>query len=328
VDLMASALRAASGLTLAMVTSWSLAQPAALPRIGWVISGTPENTRHIVQAIHAGLGDEGLVDGRDVVLDVRFTGGRPERYPELFGELTRQPVAVLAGASHAGISAARDASAGRTPVSAFFCGNDAKAMVESFARPGGNITGVSCFATELATKRVELLKRAVPTLRRIGLLYDSSNPGKEQEFIQVQQAADQLGMSATRAAASSVQDLREAIGSLRRDGAEALIISEDAFTFGNRAAIVALAAEHRLVDISPFREFVQAGGVLSYGANIAERLRAQARYAAKLVRGTKPSELPIDQAMRLELVVNQKAARALGTQIPAAVLARADEVLE
>jgi putative tryptophan/tyrosine transport system substrate-binding protein len=328
VDLMASALRAASGLTLAMVTSWSLAQPAALPRIGWVISGTPENTRHIVQAIHAGLGDEGLVDGRDVVLDVRFTGGRPERYPELFGELTRQPVAVLAGASHAGISAARDASAGRTPVSAFFCGNDAKAMVESFARPGGNITGVSCFATELATKRVELLKRAVPTLRRIGLLYDSSNPGKEQEFIQVRQAADQLGMSATRAAASSVQDLREAIGSLRRDGAEALIISEDAFTFGNRAAIVALAAEHRLVDISPFREFVQAGGVLSYGANIAERLRAQARYAAKLVRGTKPSELPIDQAMRLELVVNQKAARALGTQIPAAVLARADEVLE
>jgi putative ABC transport system substrate-binding protein len=328
VDLMASALRAASGLTLAMVTSWSLAQPAALPRIGWVISGTPENTRHIVQAIHAGLGDEGLVDGRDVVLDVRFTGGRPERYPELFGELTRQPVAVLAGASHAGISAARDASAGRTPVSAFFCGNDAKAMVESFARPGGNITGVSCFATELATKRVELLKRAVPTLRRIGLLYDSSNPGKEQEFIQVRQAADQLGMSATRAAASSVQDLREAIGSLRRDGAEALIISEDAFTFGNRAAIVALAAEHRLVDISPFREFVQAGGVLSYGANIAERLRAQARYAAKLVRGTKPSELPIDQAMRLELVVNQKAARALGAQIPAAVLARADEVLE
>jgi putative ABC transport system substrate-binding protein len=327
-DLMASTLRLAFSLALALLASWSAGQPAALPRIGWVISGTPENTRHIVQAMHAGLADEGLVDGRNVVLDVRFTGGRPERYPELFAELTRQPVAVLAGASFAGISAARDASAGRTPVSAFFCGNDAKLMVESFARPGGNITGVSCLSTELATKRVELLKLAVPSLRRIGFLYDSRNPGKEQEFVEVRQGATQLGMSATSAAANSVQALREAIGALRRDGAEALVISEDAFTFGNRAAIVGLAVEHRMVDISSFREFVEAGGVLSYGANLAERLRAQARYAAKLVRGAKPAELPIDQATRFEFVVNLKAARALGIHIPPAVLARADEVLQ
>jgi putative ABC transport system substrate-binding protein len=278
--------------------------------------------------MHAGLADEGFTDGRNVVLDVRFTEGRSERYAELFADLTRQPVAVLAAASIAGISAARDASLGRTPVSAFFCGNDVKLMVASFARPGGNITGVSCLSTELATKRVELLKRALPGLRRIGFLYNGKDRAKEQELAEVRQGAAQLGMTVAAAPADSRQALRDAIGSLRRDGAEALVISEDSFTFGNRQAIVALSAEHRMVDIASFREFPQAGGVLSYGANAAERTRVQARYAAKLVRGAKPSELPVDQATRFEFVVNLKAARALGVQIPPTVLTQADEVIE
>jgi putative ABC transport system substrate-binding protein len=327
-DLMASTLRLASSLALATLASWASAQPAALPRIGWVLGGTPENYRHIVQAIHAGLADEGLVDGRDVVLDVRFTGGRSERYAELFNELARQPVAVFAAASIAGISAARDASAGRTPVSAFFCGNDVQMMVDSFARPGGNVTGVSCLSTELAIKRVELLKLAVPSIRRIGFLYNGRDPAKEKELAEVRQIAAQLGMSVTAAPARSAQAFREAISSVRRDGAEALVISEDSFTFGNREAIVALSAEHRMVDIASFREFPLAGGVLSYGANAIERIRMQARYAAKMVRGAKPADLPIDQATRFEFVVNRRAARALGVTIPPAVLARADEVID
>jgi len=278
--------------------------------------------------MRAGLADEGLVDGRSVVLDVRFTAGRPERYPEIFADLTRQPVAVLAAAGFAGISAARDASDGRTAISAYFCGSEVKRMVESFARPGGNITGVSCLSTELAVKRVELLTLSVPSLRRLGFLYDPRNPGKEKELAEVRQSAGGFGMAVVAAAASSVEALKEAIDSLRRDGAEAVVISEDVFTYGNREAIVALTAENRMIDISSFREFVEAGGALSYGASNAERMRMQARYAAKLVRGAKASDLPIDQPTRFEFVVNLKAARALGITIPKLVLARADEIIE
>ena len=324
----AGSLGPVAGLVLAMLVSVCLGQTAPLPRIGWVISGTAENTRHTVQAVRAGLADEGLVDGRSVILDVRFTAGRPELYPEIFADLTRQPVAVLAAAGFAGISAARDASGGRTPISAYFCGSEVKRMVETFARPAGNITGVSCLSTELAIKRVELLKLSVPSLRRLGFLYDPRNPGKEKELAEVRQGAASLGVSVSAAAASSAETLRKAIDSLRRDGAEAVVISEDVFTYGNREAIVALTAEYRMVDISSFREFVEAGGVLSYGASNAERMRMQARYAAKLVRGAKPSDLPIDQPTRFEFVVNLKAARALGITLPKEVLIRADKVIE
>ena len=320
--------RLVAGLVLAIFVSTSVGQSPPLPRIGWVISGTADNSRHTVQALRAGLADEGLVDGRNVTLDIRFTAGRPELYPEIFAEITRQPVAVLAAAGFSGISAARDASGGRTPISAYFCGSEVKRMVENFARPGGNITGVSCLSSELAIKRVELLKLSVPNLRRLGLLYDPRNPGKEKELAEVRHAAASLGLSVTTAAASSAEALREAIESLRRDGAEAIVISEDVFTYGNREKIVALTAEHGMVDISSFREFVEAGGVLSYGASNAERMRMQARYAAKLVRGAKASDLPIDQPTRFEFVINLKAARALGVALPKTVLARADAVIE
>jgi putative tryptophan/tyrosine transport system substrate-binding protein len=310
-----------------LIASGVLAQPG-MPRIGWVLSGTSENSRHLVEAIRRGLADEGLVDGRNVTLDLRFNAGRSEGYAENFANLTRSAVSVLAASGYAGISAARDASGGRIPVAAYFCGNDVKQMVESFARPGGNITGVSCLSAELATKRVELLKDALPTLRRIGFLYDPRSPGKETELAETDGIARTLGMTVASAAVTAAQEFKDAIASLRRGGAEALVISEDAFTFSNRAQIVALTAEQGMVDISAFREFVVAGGVMSYGANAAERLRHQARYAARMARGVPPSELPIDQPTRFEFVVNVRAAHALGVTIPRIVLVRADEVIE
>ena len=144
----------------------------------------------------------------------------------------------------------------------------------------------------------------------------------------MREAAARLGMTVTEAVASAPEVIGAAVASLARDGAQALITSEDVFTFGNRALIVAAAAEHHLVDISSFREFVDAGGMLSYGASNVERLRQQARYAGKMLRGVKPSDLPIDQAMRFEYVVNLKAARALGVTVPPAVLLRADDVIQ
>jgi putative ABC transport system substrate-binding protein len=305
-----------------------VAQPVGTPRIGWVLSGTPENSRHLLEAMRAGLADEGLVDGQNVQLDVRFNAGRSERYAENFGDLVRKPVNVLAASGYAGISAARDASGGRIPVSAYFCGNDVKQMVASFARPGGNITGVSCLSAELASKRIELLKNSVPALRRIGFLYDPRSPGKDKELAETIEVARRLDMSVVAAEVGSADRIADAIASLRRGGAQALVISEDAFTFSNRAQIVAASATHGMIDISAFREFVEAGGVMSYGANAAERLRRQARYAARMVRGVSPSELPIDQPTRFEFVVSVKAARVLGVTIAPAALLRADEVIE
>ena len=302
------------------------AQSKNLPRIGWVISTSAEGGRHLVEAMRAGLADEGFVDGRDVVLDVRYAAGRLERYPELFADIMRSPAQVLAAAGYPGISAARDASGGRIPVAAYFCGNEVKAMVESFARPGGNISGVSCLSTELAVKRVQLLKETLPGLRRIGFLYDPRTP-KESELVEVREGARSLGISVVTATASAPEAIKDAMASLQRDGAQALLISEDPFTFGNRAAIVGLAAEHRMVDIAAFREFADAGGVLTYGASNMERIRQQARYAAKMVRGVKPADLPIDQPMRFEFVINLKAAQALGVAIPKELLLRADDVL-
>jgi putative ABC transport system substrate-binding protein len=309
-------------LVTALVAS---AQPKNLPRIAWVLGTGPES-RNLVDAIHAGLADEGLVDGRDVILDMRFAGGRPERYPELFADLMRTPAQVLAAAGFVGISAARDASGGRIPVAAYFCGNDIKGMVESLAKPGGNISGVSCLSAELAVKRVQLLRESMPNLRHIGYFYDPRS-NKAKELADVRAAAAALGMTVSPVTASSPDAIEGAIASARRDGADALLISEDSFTLGNRVAIVSVAAAHRLATAAAFREFVDAGGVLSYGASNSERVRQQARYAARMVRGARPSDLPIEQPKRFELVINQKAAQALGVTIPKELLRQADDVI-
>jgi putative ABC transport system substrate-binding protein len=315
-------------LALLALATATAGQANKLPRIGWVISGTAEGSRHLVDAMRLGLSDEGLVDGRSVVLDIRYLEGRTDRYAEVFAEITRKPVDLLSAAGPVGIRAASDASAGLIPVSGYFCGTDVKKMVESFARPGGNITGVSCFSAELAVKRVELLKEALPNLRRIGFLYDSRNPGKDKELAEVREAAGKLGMSFTSATVSAAEDFRAAVAALRRDRAEAIITSEDPFTFAHRALIVALTAEYGMPDISSFREFVVAGGVLAYGSSNVDGFRQFGRYAARLIRGARPSDLPIWHPTRFEFVVNLKAARTLGITIPQSVLLRADEVIQ
>ncbi len=327
-ELVTRARRSVVLLALLALATAAAAQGNKPPRVAYVMSGTMEGSRLLVAAMRAGLADEGLVDGRNVVLDVRYLDGRTERYAEVFADIVRDSVDVLAAAGPVGIRAARDASAGRIPVGAYFCGTDVKQMVESFARPGGNVTGVSCFSAELAVKRVELLKDAIPGLRRIGYLYDPRNPGKDKELSEVRDAATKLGMSVVAATVSAPDGFRVAIASLRRERAEALIISEDPFTYAHRAQIVALSAEHQMPDISSFREFVVAGGVLSYGASTVDGQRHLGRYFAKMIRGAKPSELPIWHPMRFELVVNRKAARALGLTIPNMVLMRADDVIE
>jgi putative ABC transport system substrate-binding protein len=225
---------------LACVGALASAEGERIPRVAWVMigTGTPEASRPGLEAMRAGLADEGFIDGRNVVLDLRFAAGRPERYAELFAELSRSHPNALVAAGFQGIAAARDASSGSIPVVAYFCGNDVKNMVASFARPGGNITGVSCLSAELAVKRLGLLREALPRLHRVGLLYDPSVPGKDQELADIRAAATTLGVTVVESAASTRESLPRAFDSLQRERAEALLICEDLFTYGNRARIV------------------------------------------------------------------------------------------
>jgi putative ABC transport system substrate-binding protein len=313
---------------LSCVGALASAEGERLPRVAWVVIDTPEASSPGLEAMRAGLADEGFIDGRDVVLDVRFAAGRPERYAELFAELSRSHPNALVAAGIQGITAARDASSGSIPVVAYFCGNDVRQTVATFARPGGNITGVSCLSAELAVKRLELLHEALPRLRRVGLLHDPSVPGKDQELADIRAAATALGVTVVASAASTREGLPQAFDSLQRESVEALLISEDLFSFGNRARIVELAAEHRLPGISAYRAYVIDGGVFSYGPSLTERVRQLGRYAGRVLRGTKPADLPINRPTRFEFVINARAARAMQVTIPPSLLLRADEVIE
>ena len=314
-------------IAVCLATPIVFAQSERLPRIVWVLIGTPESSRGAVEAFLAGLRDEGLVEGRSVIVERRFAEGRPERYAELFAELGRTPVDVFVAAGFQGIAAARDASAGRTPVVGYFCGNDVEQMVASFARPGGNVTGVSCLSAELAGKRVDLLRDVLPNLRRIGFLYNPTIPGKDKELDETVVAAKRHRIAVVPAPVSSREGLPEVFALLRRNAVEALVVSEDLFTFGNRNEIMALVVKERLADISAYREFVEAGGLLSYGASLVERSRQFGRYAGRVARGTKPADLPIDQPTRFELVINLPAARAMGKPVPQSILQRANDVI-
>jgi putative ABC transport system substrate-binding protein len=226
----ASRVRPVIGLMLLMFSSVCVGQTPPLPRIGWIMSGTAENSRHMVQAVRAGLADEGLLDGRSVILDVRFTG---DDLSVIRRSLPISPGNPLRCSPQQASPAFRPPgmqAAGERRYRPYFCGSEVQRMVETFARPGGNITGVACLSTELVIKRVELLKLSMPNLRRLGFLYDPRNPGKEKELAQVRQSAAGLGVSVSAASASSVEALCEAIEFLHRDGAEAVVISEDVFT--------------------------------------------------------------------------------------------------
>ena len=215
---------------------------------------------------------------------------------------------------------------GVIPVVGYFCGNEIDSMVAHFARPGGNVTGVSCMSAELGGKRVELLRETMPGLGRLGFLY-SPAPGKDKELRDTREAATRIGISIVPIPVSAVESLPAALDAVGRE-IEAIVVSEDLFTFGNRVLLMTLASERRLPTMSSYREFVLAGGLVSYGASWRERVRRQANLVGLILKGAAPGDLPVEFPTKFELVINVKTARALGLAIPPSLLARADEVIE
>ena len=307
----------------------SLAQKKTkLWRIGFLFPGSPPMQTHRMAGFVRGLRELGYVEGRDIVIEWRFADGKYERAAGLAAELVRLNVDVFVAASDLGVSAARQASAAIPIVMVGASDPVGLGFVASLSRPGGNITGVSSVRVDVSAKHLEFLLAIVPKLSRVAVLLNLSNPSAPGVLKMIEVAAKTAGVSVSAFDASTAGQIDAAFGSMARAHAGALIMAPDPFLHDRLRQIAELAANSRLPAIYPSRPHVEAGGLMSYGPNDVEIFRQPARYVDKIFKGAKPADLPVEQPMTFELVINMKTAKALGLKIPQALLLRADEVIE
>ena len=279
-----------------------------------------------LDALRKGLRDLGYVEGRNLIIEYRSADGRAERFPELASELVRLKVDLLVTRGTPAARAAKDAT-GTIPVLMATMG-DPRAIVASFARPGGNITGVTTFSTELQAKRIELLKELVPNLARVALLHNMGNPAAPPEWEETKTAARSLGLQAELLDVRSQGEIGRAFERAVRQHVDALVIGADGLTQMHQQTIVGLVARNRLPAAYPARDFVEAGGLIAYAVNYPDLYFRFASFVDKIFKGAKPGDLPVEQPTKFELVINLKTAKALGLTIPQSLLLRADKVIE
>ena len=312
--------------------TWPLtarAQQPAAPVIGFLDSGAPEFYPDRVAAFRQGLKEAGYVEGENVAIDFRWAQGRYDRLPALAAELVRRQPAVIFAAT---IQAALPAKTATTTIPIVFAvGSDPVKydLVASFNRPGGNITGtVWLGGSTLAAKRLELLHEAVPAAALFAALVNPTNPGAEAEVRELKETARAIGLQLHIWNASTAREVDAAFATFVQQRVDALFVTADNFFFGRRDQIIVLAARHALPAISQWREFAAAGGLMSYGASLSDAYRQAAVYIGRILKGEKPANLPVQQAVRVELVINLNTARALGVTVPLPLVGRADEVIE
>ncbi|HKH28721.1 MAG TPA: ABC transporter substrate-binding protein, partial [Sphingomicrobium sp.] len=282
-----------------------------------------------VAAFHQGLAETGYVDGRNVMVEYRWAEGRYDRLPAIARELLERRVAVLAAVG-GGVSGLAAKAATRTTPIVFASGGDAVAigLVATLNRPGGNITGVNLVFGALGAKRLELLRAVVPKARSVAALVNPAYPSAAAEVEDVQAAARALGLKVLILEATEESAIASAFESLAVEGVEGLLVLDDPFLQGLRIQIVALAARHAVPTVYYVRDFVQSGGLMSYGGSITEGYRLVGVYVGRILQGSKPADLPVIQPTKFELVINLKTAKALGLEVSPSLLARADEVIE
>jgi putative tryptophan/tyrosine transport system substrate-binding protein len=318
---------------LGSVAAWPLkarTQQAALPVIGYLNNSTPTEARRRLnlEPFLQGLAETGFVDGRTVTIESRWAEDRPELVPLLVTDLVRLPAAVIVTMSTAPTALAAKMATQTIPV-AFLIGADPikVGLVTSLARPGGNITGFTVFATELTEKRFELLRELVPTITSIALLFNPTNIfGETKEMPLI--AAGKLGLRPVVLTATHPDEFEAAFATLIKERAGALVVGTDALFNTNRDKIIALAARHRVPTMYFGREAVLEGGLIAYAPRVPDSARAVGVYAGRLLKGEKPADLPVQQPTKFDLVINLKTAKALGLDMPPSFLALADEVIE
>lgn len=303
----------------------------AVPRIGMLLPGAPPSPRQSVAALdsfRAAIRELGYVEGKDLVIEYRWSDGPEERFADLASDLVRLGVAVIITQGTSAVRAAK-AATDTIPIVMVFVGDPVGiGVVASLARPGGNVTGFSLLDADLDGKRIDLLKQAVPGLSRVAILWSANDSGMTLAVSRIESVARALGLSVQSLGVRAPEDLANAFQMARRERAEALLVTVQPFIVLHRAQILELVAKYRLPAMYTLRSFVDAGGMLAYGPSLADQYRGAAGYVDKILRGIKAADLPVVQPTRIELVINLKAATALGHTIPQSVLMRADEVIQ
>ena len=311
--------------------AWPLSARAqqAMPAIGFLASQLPDAITDRLRGFRQGLKDTGYVEGENVAIVYRFAENQDDRLPALVGELVRRHVAVIATAGLPPTLAAKAATT-TIPI-AFIVGDDPVRLgiVTSFSRPGGNMTGINIFTSELAAKRMELLRELVPRAARVAVLANSANvAATETQLKEVDAAARAMGLQIQIHNDNTSAEIDAAFETMSRERPDAVFVATSAFLNGRRLQLAQLAAFHRLPAIYGLREYVEAGGLMSYGTNIVDGYRQVGIYTGRLLKGAMAADLPVVQSSKFELVINLPTARALGIEVPPSLLARADEVIE
>jgi len=303
-------------------------QPKKVPRIGVLWLYSPTIATPFAEAFRQGLRGLGYVEGQNIALEERWAEGRFDRLPSLAAELVRLNVDIIVTASTPAAQAGQQATRSIPIVMTNVSDPVESGLVSSLARPGGNVTGLSLMHPDLSGKRLELLKEIIPKISQVAVLSNPSNPNTPPLLRETEAAARALRVQLQVVEVRDSTELDKAFSAMTRDRAGALVVMPDSVLFDQRKRIVDLAAKSRLPAMYPWREPVDGGGLMAYGASGHDIMRGAAVYVDKILKGAKPADLPVEQPTKFELVINLKTAKALGLKIPAAVLARADQVLE
>jgi putative ABC transport system substrate-binding protein len=311
---------------------WPLAaraQQPAMAVVGYLGAGSPTAGVQIMTALRQSLAEAGYVDGRNVAIESHWAEGQYDRLPGMASELVRRQVAVIIATG--GTAPALAAKAATTTIPLVFSVTDdpvALGLVASLARPGGNATGVTFLLAELGAKQLGLLRELIPAAKRIGLLVNPNNTTSKAQTSDVVAAASTVGATIDVVRASDSREIEAAFAMLVRDRAEALLVGTDPFLYSRRVQLATLAARHAIPAIYPVRENVEVGGLMSYGTSLTEVYRQVGAYTVRILKGVKPADLPVVRSTKFELAINLPTARALYLEVPPALLARADEVIE
>jgi putative tryptophan/tyrosine transport system substrate-binding protein len=319
---------ALGAVLFALSYSVSAQQAKKVPRIGYVDAGSPATTGHRAQAFVQGLHELGYVDGQNIVIEYRWADGKLERLPGFVAELVRLRVDVIVSSATPAIRFAKEQTSTIPIVMAGVTDPVGVGFVTSLAHPGGNITGLTHLSPDLTGKRLELLKEVVPRLLRVAVLWNPNQPGQPLAYKESQVAARALKVTLVSMEARNREEIERVLSAMGRERLQGFFELPDPLTFFNRELITDFAAKHRLPAMYSFREYVDAGGLMSYGTSFPDLFHRAATYVDKILKGAKPADLPVEQPKKFEFVINLKAAKQIGLTIPPTVLAQADKVIK
>jgi putative ABC transport system substrate-binding protein len=314
-------------MLFALCSNAGAQQPKKMPKIGLIVAGFPSTSQRNIDAFRQSLREHGYIEGESIFAEYRYAEGRNDRLADLTAELVRLQVSVIVTGSTISAAAAKNLTH-TIPIVMTGIGDPiGTGLIASLARPGGNVTGLSSVGPELNTKRLELLKETVAGRLRVAVLFNGANPSNATAFKEVEVAARALGVQIQRADVRRAEDYEVAFDAAIRGRANAVLVQRDPLNNAQRTAILALTAKRKMPAMYPGVEYVNTGGLMSYGVSSPDLYRRSAIYVDKILKGTKPADLPVEQPTKFEFVINLKTAKQIGLTVPPNVLARADKVI-